>query len=212
MDAKTGAASDARLFKSLLLPSFLSGFIAFVTSITLFLFSVILTHFGNTVQQSAFGLQHELAQSSVGTISANLAGNHYLNDVLLFLLWGSIGLVVFMIVQGLWVELSRASDLAHQLNYINADRGSIVRGAFIRALVKTAAFIAWWVLFRYAIFTVAPYTITAAHTLALHPAALSNWEHGILAFVVCIVVIHILVVLMRLMVLRSRVFGQKVEG
>ena len=211
MAIKIGDLGNKKLLADLIFPSWFSGFVAVVVSLLLVSLTVALTHFGDTVQQSLLGLQHVYAQSNLGTkvitVSDNFASNSYLNNVLLFLLWGSVGLMVYSVVQGFVVEIKRANSVLQQMNFVNADRQSVLREAAIRESIKVIGFVLWWALFRFAIFKLAPYTIAAAHTIAVHPAIASNWLHVLLAAAACVLALHVLAVLLRLTLLRARVFG-----
>jgi hypothetical protein len=215
MSIQNGALGDKRLVADLILPSWLSGLLAITVSVSLVGLTVVLTHFGDTVKQSLLGLQHVSTQSSVGTkaimVSDNFASNATLNNVLIFLLWGSIGLMVFSIVQGILTGVRRANNVIRELNYVNADRRSILREAFNRVAVKVIAFICFWLILRYGIYKLAPYTIAVAHTLALHPAIITTWLRIILSALLCIVMMHILTVLLRLTFLRPRIFGTDIK-
>lgn len=215
MSIKVGALGDKRLFEDLLLPSWFSGFAAVTIGVLLVAGTIVLTVFGDTVQQSLLGLQHVYTQSSVGakvsTISDNFASNTYLNNVLLFLLWGSVGLMVYSVVQGIVSELSRANSLVQELRFAQVDRRSILREALLRETVKVLAFVTWWVIFRYAIFKLTPFTIATAHTSATHLANVADWGYSLLAIVLCVLTVHVLTVLMRLSFLRARVFGTEIE-
>ena len=215
MSIKVGALGDKRLYEDLLLPSWFSGFAAVSIGMLLVMGTIALTIFGNTVQQSLLGLQHVYTQSSVGakvsTISDNFASNSYLNNILLFLLWGSVGLMVYSVVQGIVTELSRANGLVQELRFAQVDRHTILREALLRETVKVVAFAAWWIIFRYAIFKLTPFTIATAHTSATHLTNVADWGRSLLAIVLCILAVHILTVLMRLSFLRARVFGTEIE-
>jgi len=215
MSIQIGALGDKRLFKDLVLPSWLSGFLSVTISVLLIGLTVALTHFGDTVRQSLLGLQHVSTQSSIGTkaimVSDNFAGNAALNNILIFLLWGSVGLMVFSIVRGLLAEIRRANSVIQELNYVNADRRNILHDAFIREVIKIVAFILFWVLLRYAIYTIAPYTIAVARTLAVQPTVLPTWWRIVYAALLCVLTLHILTVLLRLMFLRPRIFSVDIK-
>lgn len=215
MSIQTGALGDKRLFRDLVLPSWLSGLLAVSVSMALIGLTIVLTHFSDTVKQSLLGLQQVSTQSSVGAkaimVSDNFASNAALNNVLIFLLWGSIGLMVFSIVQVILTEVRRANNVVQELNYINADRHSILREALTRETIKVIAFVLFWLLLRYAIYTTAPYTIAVAHTLAIHPSTVATWWRIIYAALLCILSLHILTVLLRLTFLRPRIFGADIK-
>lgn len=215
MSIQNGSLGDKRLVADLILPSWLSGFFAVTVSVLLIGLTVVLTHFGDTVQQSILGLQHVYTQSSVGNkaimVSDNFASNVVLNNILVFLLWGSVGLLVFSIVQGMLIEIRRANNVIRELNYINADRHSILKDAFTRETIKIIAFVCFWVILRYSIFKLAPYTIAVAHTLTQHPTTTATWLKILLATGLCVVTLHVLTVLLRLTFLRPRIFSADIK-
>lgn len=215
MAIKVGALGDRKLFEDLLLPSWLSGLAAVTIGILLVGLTIALTKFGSTVQQSLLGLQHVYTQSpvvtKVSTISDNFANNAYLNNVLLFLLWGTVGLMVYSVVQGIWTELSRANNVMQEMHFVNANRSVIIRDALLRETIKIIAFVGFWLLFRYAIFNLAPLTIANAHTATTHPGSIGDWGHTLFAALLCVLTMHVLTVLARLSVLRARLFGTEIE-
>jgi hypothetical protein len=212
--SKSRGQRQTNLWIAILLPTWLSGLIAITVGVVVTSLAVLLTREGNTVQQSLLGLQHVYVQSSVGssvqTVGDNFAKNKYLNNVLLFLLWGSAGLVIYSILQSILREFSRANELLRRLDYVNADRHGIIRSVATRTAIRLAAFVCWWLLVRLTIFRVIPYTIAAAHTSALSLADASAWLHTVEAAVGCMLCVHALTVLLRLSLLRVRLLGSDI--
>lgn len=211
MAVSIGGFDNRKLLRAFLLPSWLSGFVAVTVTVVIVGLAVIFTHFGTTVMQSLVGLQHAYAQSSVGVISNELASNTWLNNTLLFIMWGSVGLMAYSVAHGIFSEFSKAREVLREAHYINAEHQHILRNAILRETVKIAALAAWWLLFRYAIFTLIPHMVATAHIFAANPAQPSGWYSCLIESIVCIVIIHVLTVLMRLSLLRVRIFGTDIE-
>lgn len=207
------ASRDLRLYGLFLRPSWLSAFVAVLVGCGVIGGTILLTHVGGTVRQSLLGLHGAYDKTSfgnsVGALNARLTNSALLNNALLFLLWGSVGLVVYSIVQGGMAELKGANALLRQLKYVNSDRRGILIHAGGRAAVRIVAFGLWWVLLRLLIYKLFPYAIVAAHTTAFHFASPSDWERCVLAAAGCMVSIQGLAALARLSMLRPRLFGRE---
>ena len=202
------------MFIELLLPSWLSGLAAVATGVLAAGTAVLLRNGSDSVQQGLLGLRHAYIYSSVGasvrTATHSFAQNEYLNDVLTVLLWGAAGLVVYAILQGILNEVGKAKSLLRELHYVHADRRGIVRNIALRATIRLLALAGWWLLFRYLILGVVPYTVAVAHTSGQHPADVGGWVRTVAAVIGCMLGVHVSVVLLRLSVLRVRLFGDNI--
>jgi hypothetical protein len=211
MAIKTGASVDRKLLGVFLRPSWLSGLISLLVGVTVIVSTILLTRVGNTVQQSLLGLHNVYNASSVGrsveTVTNNFAQNSDLNNVLLFLMWGSVGLLVYSIVQGVAKELHDADRLLRELEEVPASRSSILHDLFLRAIIRLVSLACWWILLRFTIYELFPYTIAAAHISALNPANAGDWTQTLLAGLGCMLAMHGLTIFLRLTFLRARLFG-----
>jgi hypothetical protein len=215
MAIKSGVSGDVKLFNAVLVPSWLSGMVVVLASVAIVGGTVLLAHVGYVAHQSLLGLQSLYADSSIGksvlTVSDNLAQNTSLNNALLFLMWSSVGLVVYSVLQGLLHELKQAGGLLHEIEDAPPpSRGSVLRAATLRAVVRLGALAGWWLLFRFTIYTLLPQVIGAAHFSALHLTYIHGWLRSLLAVAVLIFVLHGLVVLLRLVMLRPRLVGSDI--
>jgi hypothetical protein len=211
MEIKSGVFGNKKLLLTFLMPSWLSATLAIVIGVGIVVMSIVLTHVGGTVQQSLVGLHNDYSSSSIGisvqTVAGNFAQNSYLNNVLLFLLWGSVGIVVYSIVRSIAKEFSDADELVHELNYVHANRRSLIVSASLRAIVRLLALVAWWVVFYLLTYKLIPYTIAASHVASLNLTNGEAWERCLAAAVGCMLCIQLLTILFRLVMLRLRVFG-----
>jgi hypothetical protein len=211
MSIRSETAGSPKLLSVFLLPSWLSGLISALAGVLIIGGTVLLTHIGGTLQQGLLGLNLAYQQSSgAQTVSNTLAQNTSLNNVLLFVLWGTVGLVVYSIVQNVVHEFSSADKLVHELHYVHADRHKILRAVILRAVIRLAALVAWWLLVRFMAYKLVPYDIAAARLSALHLANATDWVRCILGGAACMLGVHGLTILLRLLLLRPRVFGGEI--
>jgi hypothetical protein len=214
MAIKSGASVDVKLLGIYLSPSWLSGLITLLTGIMILGGTVLLTHVGTSIQQSLLGLHDAYTQSSIGfsvdTISNKFAQNVALNNVLLFLMWGSVGLVVYSIVQGVANELKQADRLLRRLYDAPASRAGIIRNVISHIVIRLGALACWWALFRFTIYKLLPYAIGASHASALHLTNASGWWHSLLGAIALMLSVYVLTVLLRLVMLRPRLFSSEV--
>jgi len=215
MAIKNAASADTKLLGIFLTPSWLSGLVSVVCGCLVIGGTIALMHVGTTTRQSILGLHDAYVSGSfgrsVGVVSDRLAQNTTLNNALLFLMWGSVGLVVYSVVQGFANEFKQADELVHELKGIPArSRQSILRAAIGRALIRLIAFVCWWLLVRYGVYHLLPQAITAAHGSALHLTDISDWARSVLAAGEIMLALHILTVLLRLTVFRPRIFDEDI--
>lgn len=215
MPKDSDSSRDARLLVVFCMPSWLSALACGLFGAFIIIGTIVLSHVGTDVQQSLLGLHNVYSESSVGTnvhtIGNNFGRNQLLNNSLLFILWGSVGLVVYSIVQGALNELKQADKLLHELNYVHANRQTIVRNVALRAAIRLGALLTWWFVLRFLIYMLMPYAIATAHTSAANLTVPSDWAWSLLAGFALAVGLHVLVVLTRLVFLRPRLFGEQIE-
>ena len=214
MSIKSGIRSDARLLGHFLLPSWLSALVSIVVGVIIIGGTIALTHFGSVVQQSLLGLHSAYRHSSVGASTDTVAGrfthNAALGNVLFFLSWGLVGLVVYSVAQGFVNELKNARDLSRELKYAQGNRQAIVKNVGVRAAIRVVALIILLLAIRLAVYRLVPYAVATAHTGALHLASVLDWLHSLAAGMVCLVGMHVLAVLMRLVFLRPRLLSGEI--
>jgi len=174
----------------------------------------LLSKFDSTVQQGLFGLHSAYQHSSVGvsvqTVGNKFAANAFVNNTLLFLSWGLVGLAVYSVVEGVAHELQSADLLWHELNFLHGRRSALIESVSLRTLVRLLALGACWLLLRLTVYRLTPFAIASAHDTALHPGNPGGWARSLAAGAAIALATHGLTVLLRLAVLRSRLFGNEI--
>lgn len=205
----TEAHSQHNRLGRLLLPSALSGFcsvstpLVFVgTVVAITRVHLLTTQFGSlTSPQVASGLSRNYA------LFANWADqNPYARDLPLLVFWALTGLVVYVCLAQIIKVLSGAIELEHEMYYVHARRGRIIRDALLRLLVRIGAIIGLSLTIAYALHHVLPRCLAAATAVALHPTA-ADTAQLLLATALLMVGFLLQTILLRLLFLRLRVLG-----
>lgn len=200
------SSTNQHLLTSLLTPSSLSGTAAILVALAATAGTILFTHANTTIREGVLGLHLAYTQSSLSQ-SAQLSSSSTVNTVLLATLWGSVGLLVYSIVRGLTSELRHTTDLVHSLTYVHMRRREFLAQTAVRAFVRIGALACWWLLLWFTAYRVIPYTVAAAHFSAIHTSDAKSWLRMLLAGIGCTLCIHSLTILMRLVFLRVRAFG-----
>lgn len=203
-------ADDSRLLRLLLTPSWLSGLIAVVVGL---LFSVVvivafLMH-NSAVNQQLVTLQ--LAQPSVagapGDVLPESSQATLQNSWPLLVVWGLVGVLVYALIATVMRSIVRAEGFRESLQYVHADRHTMLASTAEHVLVRAAALAA---LIGFAVIIwkhIIPYGVTAAYASAADPASLAGVLYALLSFGVIAFSVHILTVLLRLVFGRARIFS-----
>ena len=194
-----------------LTPSWFSGVAAIVTSLVAVLGTIIVTNYqGSSLQQQLFEAKTS-GGSAAGldyqNITNNLAQNHVIGNLPLFLFWAALGVIVYLLATSLWGGLSNAEELREELDYVNAPRHWIVRTVLVHLLVRLVVVLVWVAYLQLFLKVLLPYVLAVSHVAATNSLSLSGVGYAVLGLAVAFVALQAHSVLLRLFLLKVRVFG-----
>lgn len=197
-----------------LVPSWLSGFAAGLTSLAVATWTIAISNFrGSNLRQELFEARHSgVAMSTFDfkTITNNLARNHFISNMPLFLFWAGIGVIVYFFAVSIAGAFSNAIEMERELAYVHAPRQRLVRTAALHTILRLVMLGVWIVYLQVFLRILLPYSLGAAH-VAASSALLNGVAYSVLAVVVLFVALQIHVVMLRLIFLRTRIFGSSAE-
>lgn len=139
--------------------------------------------------------------------SNTILSNGILNKLLFFVFWMVIGLVVFVVLNGIGHFLSEAEHDLASLSYVHSIKSLVEKHLVFRILLRSAALVGLvltlWALWQF----IFPYAVLASRIWANSPRLHINWFYMALGMAALMLTLHALVVWLRLLVLRPRVFG-----
>ncbi len=204
--------NSLRLYYSLLLPSWLSGGFALLIGLLIFIGPYIVSHFGTTAQEGFLGLhivyQHSSLTTVAHSVSTQFLGNSHVGQAVFIGFWGAVGLVTYLIAESLLRRAENFFSLIQEFGYVNVARHKLFQYHAVRILVRIIAVVAWCLLLPYFIYRLLPYSIAAAQLSSENGATIHIWLTSLLFSAACVLVVHVLIIFLRLMVLRPRLFGE----
>ena len=191
----------------LLTPSWVSGLLVAVVSLVVVIGSLaMLIYHGSNWQYLVQLQQTHTVTNNYQAIDHKFSKNTLISDIPLLVLWGAVGLIAYWFASGLIRSFRDAAGLKQQLDYVNANPQQIIRAAVWRLVVRLVVLVVLLLYFQLTIHVLIPYAIALAYVAR----GVSEWylRVGYVAWavVICAVVLHMHVILLRLLFLKARLF------
>ena len=203
---------DIKIIKLLLTPSWLSGLIAItgglvVVAVVVVAFAISANHFSLQL------LKLQDTNSSPVITLPNQANDNSVNTSLsttwpLAVFWGIVGLVVFFFIETMVSSAQKINQFNQELNYVNAKRDLIIKMTIENLLLKTISAVVWLFYLNIFLKLIIPFAITESHLCA---SQIRNWHglvHGLIAFVIMAVSLHLMAIFLRLIFKRPRLLSK----
>ncbi len=209
---------DKLVLNYLLLPSWLSGLLVGLASVLIVAVAVSssVRYYGNSLGgtlQQLFNLYHAghpptSVSTTYQTLGNNFSASTLVSDIPLFIFWAGVGLVVYSFAANIFNALQNVADLKAELTYVNADRHELLLAAFEHLAIRLAVLVLWVPFLLLTGHVLLPYTIAVAHA---GTGTISSWlaaGYIIWAVFLLALCLHIHTVLLRVLLLKPRVFWQ----
>jgi hypothetical protein len=207
---KNDSKVDLKLFIRTLLPSTTSaiwsvaaGVLFCITVIFLSRYRTSSLHKGYINYVSGHSLTPSFLDKSI--FSTGIVGN-----ALIFAFWLVAGVIVYVLAVDIVKGLKSTFEVEQELSYVHLDRSALLKYTFTRLLIRLGTWIIWLPYlyeFFHSLLPAAAYLSIAASgatSLALRPV------DAALSILLVAVTIHINIVLLRLVLLRTRVFNNQI--
>jgi hypothetical protein len=196
----------------LIKPSWLSGLAALFVSLAVVIGTVALVNYRGSelkLLKDTQDLQKiEAHEIDYEGLEEGLTAYNLISDIPLFLIWGAVGLVAYSFTMSIAGTFQRAVEFEHELDYVHADKQKLVKEAFIHLGARLGFLIAWFLYLQLTLHFLLPYVIALSYAATGDISLLTSIIYIVVASAVAFVGLHLHVVLLRLICLRPRVFGQ----
>lgn len=205
---------DLKLFGSLLVPSVMSGVLCVLASLSLVGAIAVLTNYqGSSLQQELLQTQARSANENIAEdyeyISEDFEQNAVLDKAPIMLFWMFVGTLVYFLVTGIAGAIASVSNLGEELHYMHVKRKRLLRDVYLKSAIRFCVLGLWLgfivIFFRLLL----PYCLAAAHVGAGSITTPTGVVYLLLAALVLTLCLHVHVVMLRLVVLRPRIFSQE---
>lgn len=203
------------LVRLLLIPSFLSTSVSLIIALGIFAAKLLQT--GNnksSIERSISAFSNiswvQNATQAFHTVIAYIDNAQFTGTLTLALFWSCVGLLVYALLLRAKTAVGEAHALQSELHYANQNRKAFVMSFLERLGLRLVTLIVLLGSIRYILKNVSP-KVNKTFTEVVHNnlsfEAVGKW---FLAILIIIAVLHVLVVLIRLLFLRVRLFSQTV--
>lgn len=185
-----------RPFFLLVTPSALSAAVTIVLALGILVSALVRTH--DTSSALAEGLQgFQLTFAPLyHRLTDVLSHNTLLSNLPLLLFWSVVGAVVYLIAVRLYVAFSDTADLEQTLTYANVRRDSLIETLLLSFGLRLVALFGWLIYCAFLFKTIFPRII-----------AVGSLGHLAVSLLLVTVAVHIHVIFVRLITLRTRIFS-----
>lgn len=200
---------DRRLYGILLTPSWLSGLFVTFSSLALCVGTSIISRYQASSVRLYFITYHAgRLGDTYRRFSDSILGNSFISNLPLFIFWGLVGLVVYLFAANIMTALRNTAELKNELDYVHADRGQLLWQSVRHLLVRLVVLVVWVGYIMFFFQRVLPYCVTASVVGSAQLNTTQDSLYILLSITVTAAALHIHVVLLRLLLLRPRIFSQ----
>ncbi|HSX35774.1 MAG TPA: hypothetical protein VLH84_02460 [Patescibacteria group bacterium] len=196
------------LLSLLLIPSWISGALCIVISVALVSILTLKTMSSAGWLQPLFALQSSLGTSHAAPWAklGDTTFSHSITTAVTFGFWFLVGIVVYLFIASIYNAIRQAKTFDHELQYVHVNRASLVGTAVVHFLMRAAAVLLWLGFARIFSTTILPYVASTLQSVSSHVGSATGIGILLLTTLLLAVCLHVLVILLRLLFLRPRLF------
>lgn len=188
-------------------PSWLSGLIDIAVSVALVVGTLISATYSSSGLRYLIDQEKQRAQQNYAPYTPlpdHFSSNQLLGDIPLLIFWMGVGLVAYWFMSAVLVAWRDAAELKEELDYVHVDRRALVRQAAERLGLRAIVLIGWVLYIAFTLRVLLPYILALATAAKGAGSALPAIGFGLLAVGLAALVLHIHLICLRLLWLRSR--------
>lgn len=149
----------------------------------------------------------ETSRSMVAVFNDTVLANPTLNKLLFFVFWMVIGLMVYVLVSGVGSSFLMAEHAIEESQFVHAKKWQIKTELGLKVTLVLIAF-GLGVLYLVVLYNfLLPFGVLSARIVAGNITDPTSWLYGALGFTVLLGSFYFGMVLLRLLLLRPRIFG-----
>ncbi len=180
----------------LITPSALSAVVTIVLALGVIVSAYVRTQGTNgALAEGLHGLNYILGPI-YHRLTDVLARNTLLSNLPLLLFWSVVGALVYLIAVRLYVAISNTADLEKTFTYANVRRDSLIESLLLSFGLRLVAFFGWLIYCALLFKTILPRII-----------AVGSLGHLGLSLLLVAAAVHVHVIFVRLIALRTRIFS-----
>jgi multisubunit Na+/H+ antiporter MnhB subunit len=197
-------------FDLLITPSWVSLLLGIIVSLIVVLGSLGLAYYRSSALQTLINLDHTQTTKVDGSYAVTGRNDRLsviLSDLPLFIFWAGVGMAAYSFTSGIWGSFRSVAELGEEMNYVHVQRRELLTYALERLALRIGALIGLLVLLNYTVHRILPYSVALSYAGTTETSWLTGALYVLFGIFILLVVTHVHTILLRLIVLRPRLFG-----
>lgn len=196
---------------AVLSPSIFSGIVMAVVAVATVFITFEATYGSTGALQQGLFAAHSLSAPTYHQITDSLAQSPVVSNAPLFLLWAAVGLIIYLFAVNIIAALGNGVQIEEQLSYVNSQRTKLIRYEIGIMLIRVGVLLVWLLYLQLFVRLLLPYALSVVSAARLDslPAEVGQI---ILATVGLFVGLHLHLVFLRLLLLKTRVIADQDES
>ena len=153
--------------------------------------------------------QIQKAHGTFAALSTTILGNNILNQVLFFGMWVLVGIAVYVVLIILGHEFSELHHMQQDFGYANARLSQVMAYHGLRLFIRSIVLAGWGLYWLFFVRIFVPFSLLCAHIGSGQLGTVTGWLYAVAGFLVLVVTLHLHLVFMRLLLLRTRLFDEQ---
>lgn len=195
----------------LITPSWLSGVIAVIGAIAVVVATIVATQFPGSSYWEILQTQ-SVAEPTVSrnyeTVNNNLEVNSFVSSMPLFIFWAGVGVMVYAFAANIFNIFQKAAIFKEEMEFVNMNRRQLIYEALLKLGLRVLFFVIWLIFVQLTLKIFIPYGVAATQYASQIDSSFTGLVYLLLALAIVAVTLHIHAVLLRLIRLRPRLFGE----
>lgn len=152
--------------------------------------------------------QIQKAHGTFTALSTTILGNTLLNQVLFFGMWVLVGVAVYVVLIVVGHEFSELHHVQQDFSFANARLSQVMAYHGLRLFIRSIVLAGWGLYWLFFVRIFVPFSLLCAHIGSGQLGTTTGWLYTITGFAVLVVTLHLHLVFLRLLLLRTRLFDE----
>lgn len=196
-------------FLQTLLPSMLSTVGCLLLGVAFSAYIVLSTNLDKSPIRAQYIFYQNHHHLSVGHLHFLLSQNRFFSTLPLFIFWAFVGVLVYVIAFHLVMWIRKAVDTADEIHYVNANKEALIESAAVVIVFRIVFAIALIVYWHYFFNDLLPLSVNESIMASNQTSNYISAGYMLASTVYTALALYVFVVLARLLLLKTRVFGDK---
>ena len=201
---------NKQLFTLLFIPSWLSLVVCLLLSILISVGSMIIDSYKSSTFKVDFTTYASTSHFTFHISNSKFFSNPIISNLPLIAFWTVVGFIVYLFAINVFRAIGSTAELKDELNYVNANQHDLLWSAAEQLIVHVLVLVVGIVYLLIFVHEILPYAINLALVGSGEAGILLRAIYVILSIFILAVAMHVIVVLVRLFLLRPRIFSKAV--